>query len=102
MFHRKITKFESRELRAVSCISCQSSLSFLAGPDTLEKKLDTMLKHPELKILVNKYFYLDDASEVMSMANYLASQGNGVFLDKFLEALRDIDRADRKGIVYCF
>jgi hypothetical protein len=61
--------------------------------DTLEKKLDIMLKYPELKIFVNKYFSPGDASEVMIMANYLASQGNGVFLDKYLEALRNIDRA---------
>jgi hypothetical protein len=61
--------------------------------DTLEKKLDIMLKYPELKILVNKYFSPDGASAVMIMANYLVSKGNGVFLDKFLEALRNIDRA---------
>jgi hypothetical protein len=51
-----------------------------------------MLKHPELKILVNKYFSPNDASKVIAMANYLASQGNGVFLNKYLEALRNIDR----------
>jgi hypothetical protein len=61
--------------------------------DTLEKKLDIMLKYPELKILVNKYFSPNDASEVIAMANYLASQGNGVFLNKYSEALRNIDRA---------
>jgi hypothetical protein len=60
--------------------------------DTLEKKLDIMLKHPELKILVNKYFSPHDASKVIAMANYLASQGNGVSLNKYLEALRNIDR----------
>jgi hypothetical protein len=50
-----------------------------------------MLKLPELNILVNKYCSPDYASKLMIMANYLASQGNGVFLDKFLEALRNID-----------
>jgi hypothetical protein len=67
-----------------------------APTDNLEKMSEMMLKLPELKILVNKHLPPHEASQIIANANYLASQGtqgNSDFFDKYLEALRNIDRA---------
>jgi len=45
---------------------------------------------------VNKHLPPYEASQIIANANYLASQGtqgNSDYFDKFLEALRRIDRA---------
>ena len=64
------------------------------APTDMEKMMDTMLKLPEFKILANKHLPPNEARQIISNAAYLASQGNSkVFLDKYLEALRNIDRA---------
>jgi hypothetical protein len=68
----------------------------LARADNLEKMSEMMLKLPELKILVNKHLPPLEASLTIANANYLASQGtqrNSDYFDKYLEALRNIDRA---------
>ena len=57
---------------------------------------EMMLKLPELKILVNKILPPYEASQIIANANYLASQGTqgaSDYLDKYLEALRNMDRA---------
>jgi hypothetical protein len=64
------------------------------APTDMEKMTDIMLKLPEFKILVNKHLPPYEARQIIANAVYLASQGNSkVFLDKYLEALRNIDRA---------
>jgi hypothetical protein len=64
------------------------------APTDMENMMDIMLKLPEFKILVNKHLPPYEASQIISNAGYLVSQGNSkVFLDKYLEALRNIDRA---------
>jgi hypothetical protein len=64
------------------------------APTDMEKMMDTMLKLPEFKLLVNKHLPPYEASQIISNAGYLVSQGNSKdFLDKYLEALRNIDRA---------
>ena len=69
------------------------SVDNVQAPTDMEKMMDIVLKLPELKILVNKHFPPDAASQIIANATYLASQGNSDFLDKYLEALRNIDRA---------
>jgi hypothetical protein len=69
-----------------------------APTDNLEKMSEMMLKLPELKILVNKHLPPYEASQIISNASYLASKGtqrNSDYFDKYLEALRSIDRARR-------
>ena len=64
--------------------------------DTLKTTSEMMLKLPEFQILVNKHLPPYEASQIIAMAKYTASQGtHGIsdFFDKYLEALRNIDRA---------
>jgi hypothetical protein len=64
------------------------------APTDMEQMMDIMLKLPDFKILVNKHLPPREASQIISNAAYLASQGNSkVFLDNCLEALRNFDRA---------
>jgi hypothetical protein len=59
----------------------------------MEKMMDMMLKLPEFKTLVNKHLPPYEASQIIANAAYLVSQGNSDFFNKYLEALRNIDRA---------
>ena len=63
------------------------------APAEIEKMMDTMLKLPEFRILVNKHLPPYEARQIIANAAYLASQGNNDFLNKYLEELRNIDRA---------
>ena len=63
------------------------------APMDMEKMMDIMLKLPEFKILVNKHLPPYEARQIIANAAYLASQGNSDFFNKYLEELRNIDRA---------
>jgi hypothetical protein len=61
--------------------------------DHFDKILERMSKLEELKILLNKHYSPQHASQFLAMTTYLVSQGNDDVLDERLTFLRNIDRA---------
>ncbi|MBV9176673.1 MAG: hypothetical protein JO297_06520 [Nitrososphaeraceae archaeon] len=92
--HIKATVYTQSGAAPSHIQTSHKSVDNVQAPPDMEKMTDIMLKLPEFKILLNKHYSPDVASQIIASAAYLASQGNSkVFLDKYLEALRNIDRA---------
>jgi hypothetical protein len=62
-------------------------------PSHFDKMLERMSKLEELKILLNRHYSPQHASQFLAMITYMVSQGKEDFLDERLTFLRNIDRA---------